>query len=355
MVRVITQEKASTRAMLNWRMKSYLTPPRGINGKHSSFRSPRFQNSHAHHRRRYRTAAWMATISLFAATLALTLSIKTYKKAQFKTLNDITTDNSQSEKNQRVWIEGETTVCLVSSDFRGLPNAAGTATSFELLAEALQEDPRFRVVLVGAPIPSQWKYQADAIAAHETSSFEFVFLGEDWQPWRMTDTYPWERAGMAVMNWLLADDQGCDIVHVHEWGGLGAPLGVFHRFKGFRPGVPVVVQEHGGHRWSTQLVIPEENAIHLRIDAAEKTAIELADAITAPSSHMLNWYADRGWLYPRVAEVIPNVLDTEWTEPAEPRERPIWQLIFFGRLEARKGLVRLLTLSQLIRFYVIYF
>lgn len=326
-------------AMLNQKNKSYLSPQRGLNGKHAAFHSPRFL-SNQYHRRRYHTAARIAMVSLLAATLALSLLVKNLKKAHVDGLEIFSSDMRQILQNQKIMSEGEMTVCLISNDFRGLPNAAGTATAFELLAKALQDDPRFRVVFVAAPMRNQWQYEAEATSAHELSSFKFVFLGEEWQPWRMTDTYPWESAGMAVMNWLLADQEGCSIVHLHEWGGLAAPSVVFSRFGGFKPGVPMVVQEHGGHRWSTQLVIPEEDPIHLRIDAAEKTAIELADAITSPSSHMLNWYADRGWSYPRVAEVVPNVLDTKVDEPTGPIERPVWQLIFFGRLEIRKGLVR---------------
>lgn len=295
--------------------------------------SPNGQTSSNHYRAR-------VSIFLFLfATLALSLTIRIYKNIEFATFKDFQSSENSFYGDRNVSQEAELTICLITSDFRGLPFAGGTATAFELLAKALQKERKFRVVFVAAPLPSHWRYRANALKLHQSSSFKFVFLGKEWQPWKMVDTYPWERAGMAVMNWLLADEEGCSIVHIHEWGGLAAPLGVFHRFAGFRQGISIVVQEHGGHRWSTQLVIRNEDAIHLRIDAAERTAVELADAVTAPSAHMLDWYADRGWIYPNIAEVLPNVLDTTLNEPQGPTEHPIWQLIFFGRLETRKGLV----------------
>ena len=284
------------------------------------------------------TPSWTSTIC-FVVTLWFIAAILVHKYVRFSRKDSTSYHASLfASRNSPLY-----TVCLVSNDFRGLPNAGGTATAFELLTRAMAvEHSLFRVVFVAAPAPDQFDYEKEAYEAHNwkaDSGMSFHFLGEKWHRWDMTDTYQWESAGIALVEWLKNNTMGCDFVHVHEWGGLAAPAVVYNRFGGFRAGMPIIVQEHGGHRWSTQLVIPEENIVHLRIDGAEKTAIETADAITAPSSHMLNWYAQRGWQHPNLAQVIPNVLETSISEPFESVKKPVQKLVFFGRLQERKGLV----------------
>ena len=73
---------------------------------------------------------------------------------------------------------------------------------------------------------------------------------------------------------------------VHEWGGAFTDLLTFHHFGGFRPGLEVVLQQHGGHFWSTQDEARPADMVSLRIDAREKLAIELADAVVAPTRYM---------------------------------------------------------------------
>ena len=73
--------------------------------------------------------------------------------------------------------------------------------------------------------------------------------------------------------------------------------------------------------------------------ACMQVAIELADAVTAPTDYMLSWYSQRGWALPPVATVVPNVLAGD-AAAAQVREKPVWRVVFFGRLEERKGLVR---------------
>ena len=78
----------------------------------------------------------------------------------------------------------------------------------------------------------------------------------------------------------------CDIIEGHEWGGLMAATAVFASWGGLRPGLPLVVELHGGHFWSSQNSRRPDDVYSLRIDAQEKIAIELADAVTAPTEYM---------------------------------------------------------------------
>ena len=146
----------------------------------------------------------------------------------------------------------------------------------------------------------------------------------------------------------------------------------FHHFGGFRPGLAVVVQQHGGHFWSTQDEARPADMVSLRIDAREKLGMELTDAVVAPTRYMcvgwcvrgrasthctrvraetpspsvtavrsFDWYAQRGWHVPNTTAILPNVMGAMGASaPAHPQTKKVWRLAFFGRLEERKGLVR---------------
>jgi hypothetical protein len=64
----------------------------------------------------------------------------------------------------------------------------------------------------------------------------------------------------------------CDIVHGHEWGGVMAATVTYASWGGFRPGLAIVVQEHGGHFWSSQNARRPDDVYSLRIDAHEKAS-----------------------------------------------------------------------------------
>ena len=53
----------------------------------------------------------------------------------------------------------------------------------------------------------------------------------------------------------------------------------------------------------------------------------------------LDWYAVRGWRHPPSTQVLANVMAGASAARA-PKQRPVFRLGFFGRLEERKGLVR---------------
>ena len=63
---------------------------------------------------------------------------------------------------------------------------------------------------------------------------------------------------------------------------------------------------------------------------------QLNDIEISPSSYMLAFLRQRGWLLPQEALTIPNVLPSDGTHAAAASEVPVWRLAFFGRLENRK-------------------
>lgn len=72
----------------------------------------------------------------------------------------------------------------------------------------------------------------------------------------------------------------------------------------------------------------------------ERRTAEMADVVVAPSEYILEYYRSRGWSTPPHSFVIPNIVKSEPLDhqrSSTGEVQPITELVFFGRLEERKG------------------
>jgi O-antigen biosynthesis protein len=113
-----------------------------------------------------------------------------------------------------------------------------------------------------------------------------------------------------------------------------------------------VVCAHSPRRWLAEAhAQPFDHPIEIGDEFLERRCLELADVAVAPSAHMLDWLARRGTRLPERSYVQQYVssFDLHGGEPlAEPSlngdgpldsDQLVEELVFFGRLEPRKGLV----------------
>ena len=153
-------------------------------------------------------------------------------------------------------------------------------------------------------------------------------------------------ATWALLDWLRARDRPFDMVHVSEWRGLGyGPL--LAKALGIDFGTThFVVKGSSPTLWSLegnrQLASTEAE---LGWVFMERRSVELADTVICGSAHLLGWMRDAGYDLPARAFVWPNVFPAPDPDPAAAATRaardgaPLREVVFFGRLEPRKGLV----------------
>lgn len=111
-----------------------------------------------------------------------------------------------------------------------------------------------------------------------------------------------------------------------------------------------VVYCHGTRQWVTNVarkvrVLPGA----LAVGRLEQMSVELADAAVSPSAYMLDWMRGQRWRLPERSVVIP--LLTRSGAMGEPPPKPVpadtgtpvSRIVFFGRLEERKGVRPLLS------------
>ncbi|MCU0944647.1 MAG: glycosyltransferase [Rubritepida sp.] len=216
-------------------------------------------------------------------------------------------------------------ICLLTFDFPGPIRNGGMGTALLALAELLR-DAGHAVTILYPPAHSETLPLTHWRAHYAAQGLDFVPLfleGED------------KFLALGAYHWLKA--RRFDAIHFHEMRGAGHWLTVAKRCGLAFADTTLICQVHSPTLWhfahSAQFLTRVEE---LETDFMERGSAEGADIVLSPSRHMLDEVARMGWALPARAEVLPNL------PPAgalfEPRPRHIEEIVFFGRLEARKGL-----------------
>jgi O-antigen biosynthesis protein len=150
-------------------------------------------------------------------------------------------------------------------------------------------------------------------------------------------------------NWFLdrswrvfkyLEQKSYSVVHFQDWHANG-----FWSIKAKRLGLAfdrttLTVTTHSGTKWQDDGIEqfgpePIETA---KLVWAEAYAIEHCDALLSPARYMLDWLSQNGVRAPAVVFVTPNPYTENTEQEAASRKVDNDHLVFFGRLQHRKGL-----------------
>lgn len=233
-------------------------------------------------------------------------------------------------------------VGIVSFEFEGVTRNGGIGTAYRLLAETLAASGAEVTVLL-----TQKNY-SDADLKRAQSSLRAKGITLTPVPAsRRHQSNPWFVAqSMTVYERLRS--LKFDIVHFPENIGSGyhsvlaKKLGLDFKETFFVAGL------HGSTSWIKDVVnqrFPSEELTLLF--ELEKRSVELADLAISPSEYMLDYVKTQGWKVPAGSTVIPNVNRLSDEPRAKKRIcQPARQLVFFGRLEERKGVIQFVRAIQ---------
>lgn len=223
-------------------------------------------------------------------------------------------------------------VCIVTCDITGPIRNGGIGTAYHSLARLLAASGHRVTVLYGLG-----KYCEQESIEHWQDVYRS--LGITLVPAPAADDvrgHPAMRVSVAVYRWLR--HQSFDIVHFHEWRGV-AFYTVLAKAQGLAlENATLCVGAHSPVLWHkegmNELATPED----LEVDYMERQSVEHADILWSPSEHMLAWLAREGWRTPRRVVLKPYVVLDHERHATSASPCPVDELVFFGRLETRKGL-----------------
>ncbi len=226
---------------------------------------------------------------------------------------------------------------LVTPDFVGPVRNGGIGTACLHIARTLvAADYLVEVMFAGWELGEgeleQWRsfYTREGIVFHALNDTPVIgqsCFGLRW----------YTEASFRIMQWLKGRQPDC--VLFQDWKAEG-----FWTVQAKRMGlafvdVPIGVIAHAPDTWQTEGMKTFGPDVIYQDDmsACEQAAIHGADMVISPSRHMVRWMEEAGFKLPRRVEICPLPFEDEvparWTRPVDKQH-----LIFFGRLETRKGL-----------------
>jgi glycosyltransferase involved in cell wall biosynthesis/predicted O-methyltransferase YrrM len=233
-------------------------------------------------------------------------------------------------------------ICLVAPEFIGpFPNGGvGTACYWE--AATLAAAGYDVTVLYTGPTDRETPEFWEATYARGPCAYVDLWrtaaaraaapAGAAWQPCAEAQT--------ADLVFRYLRDQSFDLLLFQEFLGHGARTLQARRSGEALADTPAAVTLHSCRQWIYEGMkrLPSSRQ-DLYVDFLERESARLADYVIAPSRHMAEW-ADRHWALDTPPAVIPYCYDQAIERPAERIRHagPFTQLVFFGRLETRKGL-----------------
>jgi len=221
------------------------------------------------------------------------------------------------------------TICIATCDIVGPIRNGGIGTAYYNLALALARAGHRVTVLYALGDFCETKTIDHWRRHYRRERITFVPL-----PAQKVHGHSAMKMSYGVFQWLKG--RRFDVVHCHEWRGLG-----FYTALGKRQGLcleraVLCIGAHSPVLWHLEGMNELADAEALEVDFMERESVARADVLWTPSAHMLAWMRREGWRLPkRIARKPYILLDLERGSGAAA---PGAELVFFGRLETRKGL-----------------
>ncbi|HEY1797278.1 MAG TPA: glycosyltransferase [Stellaceae bacterium] len=232
-------------------------------------------------------------------------------------------------------------ICIVSPDIVGPILNGGVGTASTALAQALTEEGH----TVDLFYTSTYFETGDLAGWREhyaALGIGFLGLDENTRPpvHRTPTVYGEDAVAQSYHVYQALKGSDYDVIQFVDYLGLGYFTALAKHQGLCLSATTLVVTAHSPTLWSrltNGAVI--DDVTYLMRDRMERRLVEYADVLVSPSRYMLGWMEREGWTLPARQEVIPNLLPTRGPPAAIRPPAPVQELVFFGRLEPRKGLL----------------
>ena len=245
-------------------------------------------------------------------------------------------------------------VCIATEDIVGPVRNGGIGTTYAALAEMLAAEGHDTTILYLRGKEVETGTLEHWIEHYAARGVHFVPVPN----YAMRDGFRtaadrWLRAPYNMFRYLL--DHPKDVVHVSEWRGSGY-LSLLAKRQGIAfADTLFCVKTSSPWLWNRMYGSQSLDRIEdVTKIYAERKSVEMADVVIGGSLHLLRWMLSQGYAIPRERTFVqPNFVGFDHLKRFMGQRdlklgsrMPVDEVVFFGRLEARKGLF---TFCQAIR------
>jgi glycosyltransferase involved in cell wall biosynthesis/GT2 family glycosyltransferase len=221
-------------------------------------------------------------------------------------------------------------VCIATCDIVGPIRNGGIGTAYYNLALALAQAGHRVTVAYALGTYCEQRTIGHWRRHYRELGIEFVPL-----PAQNIAGHSALRMSYGLSRWL--EPRHFDVVHCHEWRGLPFYTALAKGQGLCLPRGLLCVGAHSPTLWHLEGMNELADAEALEVDFMERESVARADVLWSPSRHMIRWMGREGWRLPRRTLLKPYLLMDLQQAPAVTAP-PSPELVFFGRLETRKGL-----------------
>lgn len=226
-------------------------------------------------------------------------------------------------------------ICFVALEILGPFSGGGIATALAGQAEHHANKHDVTVLYVHPNLAAKDAAQWEAYYAERNVRFVRASL-DTFYP---QDTIP--KRSFAVKQYLETLGEDFDVIFFHDYLGLGYYTALSRRlglgFHNTHLGTVI----HGPSEWARTLNMVNEDAQNIALYEMERKQSEYSDFVVAPSQHILDWCTEQGWQLPQntrpISNILPERVDLHTGLSQGDIVQGIDELVFFGRLEIRKG------------------
>lgn len=228
------------------------------------------------------------------------------------------------------------TVCIVSPDIVGPIKNGGIGTHCYYLAQVLANNGIEVSILFTGPLQNKthefWKeyYQNFNIKYYQLDTLKKGSCRLSANDFLNTSYF--------VCEFLK---QHCfDFIHFQEWLANGLVTIQTKETTTIFDNSLITVNMHSSTQWQQEGMMQySKNPVYDgKLNWAEQYCVQHCDMLLSPSEYMLTWAKQSHWQLAKKQKVIPNCYIGKEKSQFNEKEIDFSHLIFFGRLETRKGL-----------------
>lgn len=228
---------------------------------------------------------------------------------------------------------GKKRICIATADLAELVRNSGVGTVYSSLADCLSRD--FDVtVLFCAP----WSEEDERFA-----DWQMRFNQRGIRLLSVREPQPGLNCGPAIQRsyaaYLTLKDLEFDLIHFPDYLGLGYYSTLAKKMGCAFQSTQIVSILNGPHEWIHEHshVLPS-TPDELTLYRMERESVRGSDHLISPSQYALDWAQKQGWDLPPSRAVMFYPLPPLPEKSPRKRSADLKEIVFFGRLETRKGL-----------------
>lgn len=236
-------------------------------------------------------------------------------------------------------------ICIASPDIVGPINNGGVGTACTALAQGLAAAGHDVTLFYTSTFFEMHNLEYWQEAYARSGVTLIGFLPESKPPLhRSTTVYDEDNLGRSYRIYERLKYSDFDLIHFVDYIGLGYYTALAKSQGLCLKGSLIAVTTHSPTLWSrlTNAALVDDISYMVR-DRMERRLIELSDLVISPSHYMLRWLRENDFKLPSRQVMLPNLMPSRMQgappEVPEGMQGPIRELVFFGRIEPRKGLL----------------